>query len=85
METICIECQSLFSGKNKKNTINVSSAEWAQRVAKIKPKFCIQVLISYYVWTRFPTNPSYFEQKCIREWAVFLRWTTQGHDWEVKK
>ena len=33
-ETICMKCQSLFSGKNKKNIIRLSSAEIAQRVFK---------------------------------------------------
>ena len=28
--------QSLFSGKNKKNIVNLSSAEFAQRVVKVK-------------------------------------------------
>ena len=27
METICMKCQILFSGKNKKNITNLSSAE----------------------------------------------------------
>ena len=31
-----MKCQSLFSGKNKKNIINLSSAEFAQRVVKVK-------------------------------------------------
>ena len=31
LETICMKCQMLFSGKNKKN-ISLSSAELAQRV-----------------------------------------------------
>ena len=35
-ETICMKCQILFSGKNKKNIINLSSAENAQRVVKVK-------------------------------------------------
>ena len=35
METICMKCQILFSGKYKKN-INLSSAELAQRVVKVK-------------------------------------------------
>ena len=35
-ETICIKCQILFSGKNKKNFINSSSAENAQRGVKVK-------------------------------------------------
>ena len=34
METICIKCQILFSGKNKKNIINLSSAEFVLRVVK---------------------------------------------------
>ena len=29
-----MKCQSLFSGKNKKSVINLSSAEFAQRVEK---------------------------------------------------
>ena len=35
-ETICLKCQILFSGKNKKNIINLSSAENAQKVVKVK-------------------------------------------------
>ena len=35
-ETICMKCQILFTGKNKKNIINLSSAEYAQRVVKVK-------------------------------------------------
>ena len=34
-ETVCMEYQSLVSGKNKKNIINLSSAELAKRLAKI--------------------------------------------------
>ena len=36
METICMKCQILFSGNNKKNIINLPSAEFAQRVVKVK-------------------------------------------------
>ena len=36
LETICMECQILFSGKNKKN-INLLSAELALRVVKVNP------------------------------------------------
>ena len=32
-----MKCQILFSGKNKKNIINLSSAENAQRVVKVNP------------------------------------------------
>ena len=45
-ETICLKCQILFSGKNKKN-INLSSAELAQRVVTVKFQ---QVHLS--CWTR---------------------------------
>ena len=31
-----MKCQILFSGKNKKNIINLSSAENVQRVVKVK-------------------------------------------------
>ena len=34
-ETICMKCQNLFSGKNKKNIINLLAAELAQIVVKI--------------------------------------------------
>ena len=33
---ICIKGQSLFSGKNKKNVISLSSAELARRVVTVK-------------------------------------------------
>ena len=35
-ETICMKCQILFSVKNEKNNIILSSAENAQRVVKVK-------------------------------------------------
>ena len=36
METICMKYQTMFSGKNKKNIINLSSAEFSYRVVKVK-------------------------------------------------
>ena len=38
-ETICMKCQSLFSRekKSKKNIINLSSTDFAQRVVKVNP------------------------------------------------
>ena len=33
-----MKCQILFSGKNKKNIINLSSAENAQRVVKVNER-----------------------------------------------
>ena len=35
MKTISMKCQILFSGENKKNIINLLSAELAKRVVKI--------------------------------------------------
>ena len=37
METICIRCQILFSGKNKKN-IKFSSVEFVHREVNVKDK-----------------------------------------------
>ena len=51
MKTICMKCQNLFYGKNKKNIINVSSAEFAQRVVKVKVLIAIEandILCFYY-------------------------------------
>ena len=36
-----MKCQILFSGKNKKNNIILSSAENAQRVVKVKVTFSL--------------------------------------------
>ena len=36
METICMKCLILFSGKNQKNITKLSSVEFAQRVVKVK-------------------------------------------------
>ena len=35
-ETICVIIQSLFPRENKKNIMNLSSSELAQRVVKVK-------------------------------------------------
>ena len=34
MVTLCVKCQILFSGKNKKNIISLSSAELAKKSGK---------------------------------------------------
>ena len=39
-ETVCIKCQSLISGKSKKNNINLLSAKFAQTVVKVNHKHC---------------------------------------------
>ena len=39
----CMKCQNPFPGKNKENIINLSSAEFAQRVVKVKVSFRIVV------------------------------------------
>ena len=43
-----MKCQILFSGKNKKNIINLSSAENAQRVVKVKVSCIKRTLIEVY-------------------------------------
>ena len=45
METICMNCQILFSRKNKKNTINLSSAELAKRIRKVYKPFLFSLPI----------------------------------------
>ena len=39
-----MKCQILFSGKNKKNIINLPSAENAQRVVKVKKEYMMIIL-----------------------------------------
>ena len=39
METICMKCQILFWGKIRKNIINLSSVELAQRVERLNIDF----------------------------------------------
>ena len=47
-----LKCQILFSGKNKKNIINLSSAENAQRVVKVSGKGQAILFIVNYVLKR---------------------------------
>ena len=55
METICMKCQILFSGKNKKNIITMSSAEIAQTVVMLKGiKFLI--MTKYIIQAMRPKN-----------------------------
>ena len=44
-----MKCQILFSGKNKKNNIILSSAENAQRVVKVKKKYLMIILVKTYI------------------------------------
>ena len=45
-----MKCQILFSGKNKKNVINLSSAENAQRVVKVNVNMLLfYVMCVFYV------------------------------------
>ena len=57
-----MKCQILFSGKNKKNIINLSSAENAQRVVKVKQEF------QHYFHHNNIFNLKYSE---IRGWVTF--------------
>ena len=59
-----MKCQILFSGKNKKNIINLSSAENAQRVVKVNAnsypgkKHFITGVVVIYVNLKDPQQPS---------------------------
>ena len=46
-----MKCQILFSGKNKKNIINLSSAENAQRVVKVNIVFEIVKVLAVFAKT----------------------------------
>ena len=49
METICIKYQILFSGSNKKNPANLSSAELAQRVVKVNANIAVTTDVIQFV------------------------------------
>ena len=57
--TISMKCRIQSSGKSKTNTINLSSAELAQRMVKIKEWMCPNILDSYHVC------PKYIRQLCL--------------------
>ena len=50
-----MKCQILFSGKNKKNIVNLSSAEYAQRVVKVVLNLVIsrQFMIYLFIYLFF--------------------------------
>ena len=64
-----MKCQILFSGKNKKNIINLPSAKNAQRVVKVKGQ-CKTVSRQY---TEFTQNvkPYFLGKKKKRCWLLF--------------
>ena len=49
METICMKCWILFSGKNKENTcvINLLSADFAHRVVKVKTGIIMFLVLTF--------------------------------------
>ena len=51
-ETIRMKYQNLFSEKNKKNIINLSSAELARRMENVKPssKIVIDNILKHFVF-----------------------------------
>ena len=48
-----MKCQILFSGKNKKNSFNLSSAELAQREVKFKMTLAIDTLQNFFFFFKF--------------------------------
>ena len=49
-----MKCQILFSGKNKKNIINLSSVENAQRVVKVKEELLNKEKPINYLKRKYP-------------------------------
>ena len=56
MQTICMKCQSLIYGKNKKNMINLLSAEYAQSVVKV----LLKMIANKHSWKIIKNNNSYW-------------------------
>ena len=50
LETVCLKCQSLFTWKNKKNVINLLSADFAQGVVKPRVKVKVELLKSFLIF-----------------------------------
>ena len=44
---MCVKCQSLFSGRNKKNIINLSSAKFDHRVVLVKH---VEMTMTHYLF-----------------------------------
>ena len=53
-----MKCQILFSGKNRKNIINLSSAELAQRMVKVNLTCLLQYLGQIWYLFNLWTHPS---------------------------
>ena len=59
-----MKCQILFSGKNKKNIINLSSAENAQRVVKVNIMVLIMQKYETFIFLRKNMqNNNFFTEK----------------------
>ena len=57
-----MKCQSLFSGKNKKNVVNLLSAELAQGVVMVK---LMKNLLIYRTVIALDKSWYYSQQKCM--------------------
>ena len=86
LETISIKCQNLFSGKIRKNVINLLSAELAQRLAKVRTNLQISPFFSkkthwYYSYSfnkyRLRGYYSYSVNK-YRLWGIFYLFLQMG-------
>ena len=55
-ETICMDCQMYFLGKNKINTINLSSAAFARRVVQSNSKLYFMLWRSHLAFQVFPSK-----------------------------
>ena len=69
-----MKCQILVSGKNKKNIINLSSAENAQRVVKVKKRsvsFCREDLLSQFLFGNFYLSQIPLKPQLIKIFLTF--------------
>ena len=56
-----MNCQSLFSGKNKKNIISLSSAELDQRVLKVKYLKTNHPAVDWFAFLHFTSMVVWYE------------------------
>ena len=75
-ETVCMKCQILFCGKNKKNITNLSSAESAQRVVHVMVKRAAKALIGLHgqidLGLPITLDKAFFTSKKVLIFFLFL-------------
>ena len=69
-ETSCTNCQTLFSGENKKINISLLSDNFAQIVLKVK--------MAWLSWRDFKMNTTACDYQCFRIDLISLYWLRNG-------